>query len=243
MRLRIVSYNIHSCRGMDGRTDPARIATVIRALDADIVALQEVSKRPDHESDLQQLLHLAELTGLHCSAGTTLHHPDAPCGIALLTRAPVQVMRHHDLSIGEREPRGALEVDLNVAGWPVRVVNVHLGLGYRERQRQVTQLLTHLTAVPDGLTLLLGDLNEWWPLAGSLRQLDQWFGPQPALRTFPAPWPLIALDRCWVRSAQPVQVTLAAHATALSRRASDHLPLCVDIDLIHPTAVRANTSC
>src|SRR5258706_5299496 len=40
--LRIATYNVHRCRGLDGRTRPERIAAVLSAIDADVVALQEV---------------------------------------------------------------------------------------------------------------------------------------------------------------------------------------------------------
>ncbi|MEZ5416899.1 MAG: hypothetical protein R2708_06100 [Vicinamibacterales bacterium] len=40
--VRIATYNIHRCRGMDARTSAQRIASVIAGLDADVVALQEV---------------------------------------------------------------------------------------------------------------------------------------------------------------------------------------------------------
>jgi endonuclease/exonuclease/phosphatase family metal-dependent hydrolase len=38
--LRVATYNVHRCRGIDGRVRPARIAEVLRE-DADVVALQE----------------------------------------------------------------------------------------------------------------------------------------------------------------------------------------------------------
>jgi endonuclease/exonuclease/phosphatase family metal-dependent hydrolase len=40
--LRIATYNVHRCRGLDGRTRPDRIAAVLRSINADVVALQEV---------------------------------------------------------------------------------------------------------------------------------------------------------------------------------------------------------
>jgi endonuclease/exonuclease/phosphatase family metal-dependent hydrolase len=41
-RLRVATYNVHKCRGMDWRVNPARIVKVIREIDADVIALQEV---------------------------------------------------------------------------------------------------------------------------------------------------------------------------------------------------------
>ena len=41
-RIRVVTYNIHKCRGLDRRVSPARIVDVLRRLDADCIAFQEV---------------------------------------------------------------------------------------------------------------------------------------------------------------------------------------------------------
>ena len=43
--MKVASYNIHKCRGLDGVTRPDRIVEVIRELGADVVALQEVDRR------------------------------------------------------------------------------------------------------------------------------------------------------------------------------------------------------
>ena len=45
--LRIATYNIHKCRGLDGRVRPQRIVEVLRELDADLIALQEVVNRKE----------------------------------------------------------------------------------------------------------------------------------------------------------------------------------------------------
>src|SRR5690348_10505078 len=42
IRLKVVTYNVHKCRGLDGRTSASRIAEVLREIDADVMALQEV---------------------------------------------------------------------------------------------------------------------------------------------------------------------------------------------------------
>ena len=43
--LRVASYNIRKCIGLDRRRDPGRVLGVIGALNADVVALQEVDRR------------------------------------------------------------------------------------------------------------------------------------------------------------------------------------------------------
>jgi endonuclease/exonuclease/phosphatase family metal-dependent hydrolase len=54
LRIRVASYNIHKCRGLDRRTDPERIAKIIAELDADVVALQEILDVRDGRSEFDQ---------------------------------------------------------------------------------------------------------------------------------------------------------------------------------------------
>ena len=53
-RLRVVTYNIHKCRGLDGRIRPSRIVRVLREIDADVIALQEVLSFSDLEPEKDQ---------------------------------------------------------------------------------------------------------------------------------------------------------------------------------------------
>jgi endonuclease/exonuclease/phosphatase family metal-dependent hydrolase len=72
--------------------------------------------------------------------------------------------------------------------------------------------------------VLLGDLNEWFLWGRPLRWLRRHFGRTPAPATFPARWPLFALDRIWV---EPVRLLerIEVHRNGFAREASDHLPL------------------
>jgi len=128
-----------------------------------------------------------------------------------------------DLCIAGREPRGAIDADLEVNLFRCRVVVTHLGLRIRERRAQLNTLLAAVDAVPDAtLTLILGDLNEWLrPLRSQLVRAG--FGGHP-VRSFPTSWPLLALDHVLVRPASAAGET-HAHASPLARTASDHLPV------------------
>ncbi|NJN45364.1 MAG: endonuclease [Candidatus Competibacteraceae bacterium] len=171
--LRIASYNVHSCLGADLRTDPGRIADIINTLNADIVALQEVASQLGVSDDTRQLDVLAENTGFQAIAGPALVRPDSPCGTALLHRLPVLNTRHVDLSQPGREPRGALDVDLDFQGLTLRIVSTHLGLRAYERRVQCRRLLEVLANDhPTALTILTGDINEWWPWSRTLREVN-----------------------------------------------------------------------
>ena len=115
-RLRVASYNIHECVGGDGRRDPARIAAVLREIDADIIGLQEVDARPGETSESMQMQYLAATLGHHAVAGTDVAAGGRRIRQRLLTRRPVLDVRHVDLTVYRREPRGALDVDLDIDG-------------------------------------------------------------------------------------------------------------------------------
>jgi endonuclease/exonuclease/phosphatase family metal-dependent hydrolase len=221
----VASYNIHRCIGRDSLVSPDRIAAVIRELDADVVALQEVEAQHRFGA-LDQWAFLAETLGYHCTPGISLRTQRRNYGNALLSRQSPKAVRLHDLSVDHREPRGAIDVDLTLRdGRAIRVIATHLGLRGRERERQIALLRPLLE--PDGnaaTTLLLGDLNEWRPSSANLKALHPLFHPSPAPPTFPARRPLFALDRILVAGAARI-AEVAPHRSELAREASDHLPV------------------
>jgi endonuclease/exonuclease/phosphatase family metal-dependent hydrolase len=201
---------------------------VLQEIGADIVALQEVESTPGTAGDV--LAYFAAETSSHAVPGPTMVSGDGHYGNALLTRLPVAAVRHHDLSIAGREPRGALDVDLRAGGATVQIVATHLGLRPSERRAQVEALVPLFRAESRKLVLLAGDLNEWFLWGRPLRRLHRIFSDTPHRRSWPARWPLFALDRIWANP-RPTLGRLAVHKTPLSRIASDHLPLVADIYL------------
>jgi endonuclease/exonuclease/phosphatase family metal-dependent hydrolase len=225
MRLSLATYNIHACIGVDGRFDPHRTLGVLGELGADLIALQEVEH---HAVDGRDLLDfLADGVGMTAIAGPTLLRSERHYGNALLTRLPVSHIDRIDLSLPGREPRGALDVQLEWGGRRIQVVATHLGLRPGERRRQVRLLLERFEGSSSfELSALLGDLNEWQLWGGALGWLRRHFrdSRRRAPRTYPGRLPLFALDRIWVRPADGL-VAVEAHRTRLARLASDHLPL------------------
>lgn len=221
----VASYNIHRCVGMDGRRDAGRVTSVICDLDCDAIGLQEVDSRAGPHADSMQLEYLARTAGMEAIAGPTILRHDGDYGNALLTRRPVLAVRRHDFSFATREPRGALDVDLDIVGRRVRVIVTHLGLRPAERRYQVKQLLSLLHLVEHGqIVVALGDINEWLPIGRPLRWLHGILGKPPSQRTFPTWFPLFALDRVWVRPRHSL-VNLGTHVRSPARVASDHYPV------------------
>jgi endonuclease/exonuclease/phosphatase family metal-dependent hydrolase len=229
-RFAVATYNVHRCIGRDGRQDPVRVAGVIRELDSAFIGLQEVESLVQGDPREQQLLDIMLTTGLRAIPGPTLVRTDATFGNALLTRDQPLAIRRHDLTVLGREPRGAVDVDLVIGSQTVRVLVAHLGLRASERRWQVQRLLDLLSSGPPAPTVLLADLNEWFAWGRPLRWLDRRLGRTPARGTFPARFPVFALDRIWV-SPPAHLVTVRTHRTPAALIASDHLPLAAVVAL------------
>lgn len=219
------SYNIHKCIGTDRRFDPDRTAAVIAEIGADVIALQEADKRFGNRAGLLDLAALERATGLVPVKVENGHSGHGWHGNLVLVREAL-LRRLHTLALPGLEPRGALIVDLDLATGPVRVVAAHLGLLRRSRRLQVERLLVHAAEASDHPTVLMGDLNEWRRgRSSALHGFTPSFGPLGhGTASFPSYFPVLALDRILARPGHLLG-PVAAHATPLSRVASDHLPV------------------
>jgi len=222
----VASYNIHKGVGLDRRRDLDRIAEVIGEISPDVVGLQEVV-RLSGAAHHDQAAYLAAALGMDLVMGETRAYGDGTYGNAVLTRLPVLGSLRVDLSQGAREPRGCLRVDLAVNGTAVHMFNCHLGLGLRERRKQLG-LLAQFIGASAGLAgprVLVGDFNEWHP-GPITRRLRREFVSRMrrARRTHPSVFPLFALDRIyWDTELEGEEFHV--HRSRLSRIASDHLPV------------------
>ena len=219
--LTIATWNIHAGVGSDGHFAPDRIADVLREIDADIVALQEVPLGGMHWPNL--LPDLSRATRCIGVDGFTFSVGGRRFGNAILSRYPLVGTRRIDISFGSREPRGALDADIYCHGHRLRVIATHLGLRAVERRAQVDKLLQAFDTEAMGV-VLMGDVNEWFVWGRVLRALISHFQPVPAPRTFPSRLPVFALDRIWIRPRHRL-VRVHAHRSGAARLASDHLPL------------------
>jgi endonuclease/exonuclease/phosphatase family metal-dependent hydrolase len=231
--VRVATYNVHRCRGMDARTVPQRIASVCAALDADVIALQEVvgasQRRPGQAAELGALL------GMGWVMAPTRHMRGALYGNVVLTRLPVRNHVQHDLSWKTCEPRGAQRVDVAFDGEHLlHVYNVHLGTSLGERRVQARALadLVHDRRGP-GPSVVLGDFNEWARglatdiLSARLESVDL-TKHLTRKRTYPGWFPLLHLDHIYYKGRVEVtHVELVRTRQALM--ASDHLPLVADL--------------
>ena len=131
--VRVATYNIHRCRGLDGRTRPDRIAAVLRGLDADVLALQEViGAGPRHGGHAEEL---GAALGMGWVMAPTRHLRGPLFGNVVLSRFPVAHHAQYDLSWKTCEPRCCQRVDLDLDGALLHLYNVHLGTAYPRAAR------------------------------------------------------------------------------------------------------------
>ncbi len=224
--LRIASYNIRKAVGTDRRRDPDRIFKIIKALQADVVVLQEADRRLGDRPSALPLGIIRDRTGLvpvfvpgEVSLGWH--------GNAVLVSPDAQVSAVEHLNLPGVEPRGALVTDLRIEGKLIRVVAAHLGLLRPSRKGQLTAMFAHLSAQTPCPTLIAGDMNEWSTKVG-LGRLAKLFTIHAPGKSYHARLPLAALDRIALDSHLAL-ATAGVLETALTRRASDHLPIWVDV--------------
>ena len=203
---RIVTYNIHKGRGVDRRMRVTWVAEILRDLEPDIVALQEVLSVEGKGPEDHQARFISESLGMDYRIGETRRLRGGVYGNVTLSRFPMIREQHYDLSQAGREERGCLRTDLQLgSGQVLQVYNIHLGTAYRERRVQATKLFG--AGILDkekrsGTSIILGDFNEWLPgLASRLLKTHYFRVPvQTRLarsRTYPGMFPLLSLDHIY----------------------------------------------
>jgi len=233
VELKIATYNIHRCRGMDRRTSPLRIAEVLRDIGADVIALQEVIGAGP--AGAGQAEEIGAALGMGWVMTSVRHLRRHLFGNVILSRFPIAHHSQYDLSWRTCEPRACQRADLDLG--PNRVLhvyNVHLGTAVLERRYQAPRLASY---VHDhrirGPKIILGDFNEWMRglATRTLNSLFESIDIQSHLkrrRTYPGLFPVVHLDHIYYEGDVEVRgVELPRNRKALI--ASDHLPLVANL--------------
>jgi endonuclease/exonuclease/phosphatase family metal-dependent hydrolase len=230
---RIATYNTHKCRGMDGRIRPHRVAQVLRELEADVIALQEVVSLDGARREQNQAQYLADAVGFEYRIGETRKLRGASYGNVVLSRVPIKEIEVYDLTASRREERGCIRCDLEVApGKVVHVFNIHLGTGYMERRKQAHLLMSRDVLLSPRLKhprLVIGDFNEWTRglVSRMLQQRFESVDIQLHLnrrRTYPGVLPIMHLDHMYFDRTLSLE-RFSLHRSRMALMASDHLPL------------------
>ncbi len=224
--LRLASYNIQKCVGLDLRRQPRRILSVLDGLRASIVVLQEADKRlPPRPAALPHFVldeagwSIADLGG----AGSLGWH-----GNAVIWRDQnIHLIGQHHITLPGFEPRGAVRVEFETALGPLRVIGLHLGLIGQSRRQQLLHLGQHTAGLEPMPTVWAGDFNEWSRQPVLDRGVPQmrFLSPRPS---FPALRPLGALDRMAVGFGLRAE-DHGVYSARPAHIASDHLPIWADL--------------
>lgn len=222
----VLTYNIHAGRDAGGRPSLDRLAAVINASGAAVVALQEVDRYTLRSRFVDQLGYLARTGDWEYAAGENLFLPPGSYGNALLSQEPLIAVQNQRLP-SRREPRGFLRVVTEAGGYEVTVYVTHLGLDAEERWRHAQELAAALDG-ESGPVILLGDFNaapdspELEPLRARLSDAAEAVGHTRP--TFPAGAATVRIDCVFVSEHFEV-----VSARVLDDTASDHHPLLVEL--------------
>ena len=238
-----MTYNVHSCIGIDGRISPLRIAEVIDRCNPDIVALQELDAGLERTERTDQAHLIAQRLAMSFHFHSSIQGQEGGYGNAVLSRKPMRLIKAGPVPTEPLNPfyerRGAVWAEVELHGSKVQVVATHFGLNRHERVCQATditgpQWLGH----PECLSpaVLCGDFNA---LAGSsvyrlitrhLRDVQRGHKGSFPKGTWPVQFPFMRIDHLFITPNLKVR-SVSVPKTSLTRVASDHLPLMVTLEL------------
>jgi len=230
MRITVASYNIHKGVGLDRKRDPERILTILREVDADVIALQECDRRFGERASVIPRAALEESPWCAVPLGARplslgWH------GNAILVRKGIAIEGCAAVPLPVLEPRGAVCADLTIEGKALRVVGMHLDISGLRRHHQVRSVLGHVAGQNvRAPAVLMGDMNDWSRNGRALREFGDGWRMVAAGHSFPARRPVAPLDRIVVSDEWHV-AACGVHRSTLAAQASDHLPVWATLTL------------
>lgn len=244
----ITSYNIH--KGMSPLNRFVKIhdiANALKTLNPDILCLQEVQgqhlKRAVQYNEFpEQGQHewFGEFLEYEHSYGKNCEYDNGHHGNAVLSQHRLDSKHNVNITVNFLEQRGVLHCEIFLANSnvPITVLNAHLNLLERDRQKQYETIVHYVNhEIDPKLPLILaGDFNDWQKV--SIEKLNHELQMQEAifqqhgklLPTFPAKLPLLSLDRIFVRNLTVKKAWV--HHEPVWKNLSDHLPISAELSLI-----------
>ncbi len=236
VRLRVLSYNIHHAEGTDGKLDVPRIAKIIRSVNPDIVALQEVDAVVERSQKVDQAKELGALTEMKHVFFGNIDLQGGRYGNAILTRGTFGKTTNHKLpNIDKGEQRGMLDCTIEVSGQSVRVLATHFDHRRDDRERlESIEVANQLAKNGEGTpTLLIGDLNADFDSAVLKKARDVWsLTNQQRMNTIPVNNPQRQIDFILAYPAERWR-TVEVKVLENENVASDHLPILAELELVN----------
>lgn len=223
--MKIMTYNVHSCRDMQRNNSLGRIAELIGREKPAIVGLNEIETCSPRTRFANQPKRLARATDMLYRFGPALKlGPFGFFGNAVLSRYPIHETRNFRLP-GNREPRCCLRVRLHTPKGHLTVMATHLGLNRQERTTQIAEL-ARIVKMEENPVILMGDFNcgtdILTPLYEMLSDTGALFGSRP---TYPYDKPTDRIDYILLDKAFSCNKLYSPFNDA-----SDHLPVIADLD-------------
>ncbi|WP_158783263.1 endonuclease/exonuclease/phosphatase family protein [Pantoea sp. BAV 3049] len=244
--LKVLTINTHmGFNAFNRRFILPELRDAVRATSADIVFLQEVmgahavhKLQVENWPDTPHYEFLADTMWNDFAYGRNAVYPEGDHGNAVLSRFPIVEYENRDISVQGTEKRGLLHCKVTIphTQTTLHAICVHLGLRDAHRAAQLTMLCELINSLPENAPVVVaGDFNDWQQKANAILKrgagMEEVFSRKsgrPA-RTFPARFPLLRLDRIYVRNAgisHPQTIPLRPWS-----HLSDHAPLAVEIHL------------
>jgi endonuclease/exonuclease/phosphatase family metal-dependent hydrolase len=219
--IRVLTWNIHGCVGIDGRYNIKRIGKIIRSLYPDIVAFQEVDLRQKSQISSNSFKKLCDQIGEYTQEAWSITDLTGHYGQVLISRFPLINTHVHDISLPNREPRKVIDAIVKLPGGSVRVIATHLGLFPNEKKYQLKKLKKILQLETSFPMMFMGDVNEWF--GNSVKSiLNNVFEYQSTHASYPSPVPILALDR--IACTGEIKI-IESRAVRDTWWVSDHLPV------------------
>ncbi len=229
--LRLASYNIRKAVGLDWKRDPVRIVNVLAELNADIVLLQEADRRFGARHGTLPVDELRKSLGYQFAEVSVSPRSHGWHGNAILYRGDITLQETSRIDLPQFEPRGAVAAKFDRAGQQFQVIGLHLSLLKFARRKQCLAIKNFVEGSKSNcFNLIGGDFNE----RSSVKTIHEAFGcgfqvhsPGPSFHTSRPVW---HFDRFVIDERLKAQ-GCRVHSSPNSQRASDHLPICIDVDV------------
>ena len=218
--IRIATWNIHGFLGEGRRPDFERTIRCIHAMDADILALQEVDGRTHLRREPFAFERLAEAMGGHFAQARLFGRTGREYGHAFWSRFPLAEVAIRRLPGPGFEPRAVIDARAQTPLGPLRLLALHLGLRPAARRAQAEAVVALVE--PGDASVVLGDFNEWRGGGPVDRCLRRAFSDVARPPSWPAKRPFVPMDRIYTSEGLRLD---DARAWIEAAPASDHLPV------------------
>ena len=226
--IRVMSYNVRNCTGLDGKTDYQRIANIIKNANCEAVAIQELDSMTTRYEGQDMLKNLAELTGMYPTFAPSIDYQGGKYGIGMLTKE--KPLSHRRVALPCRsEPRSLQIVELKNYYYCC----THLSLHAEDRETSIGIIIDELSKL-DKPVMIAGDFNAE-PEEESMKMMAEEFAifkKDAAPYTFPADKPDIEIDYiCLLKSGKVAKFEVLEHSIIDAPVESDHRPIVAEVKI------------